>query len=116
MLRNAGEDCYGVADNQARYLGWRWANWIVMILSGVAWVFMCILKETYPPVILKQKAELRRKETGDERYWSRYDDRKTSIVQLLKTNLSRPFIMIVTEPIWYVSLVPHPHLLEESLT
>lgn len=76
-----------------------------MILSGVAWISMCFLKETYSPAILKKKAELRRKETGDESYWSRYDDRKVSIVQLLKTNLSRPFIMIFTEPIWYVSLV-----------
>lgn len=80
-----------------------------MILSGVAWVFLYILKETYSPVILKEKAELRRKETGDERYWSRYDDRKISIVQLLRINLSRPFMMIFTEPIWYVSFVPCSH-------
>lgn len=82
-----------------QYLGWRWTNWIVMILSGVAWVSMCILKETYPPAILKKKAELRRKETGDEKYWSRYDDRKISLVELLRINLSRPFSMIFTEPI-----------------
>lgn len=80
-----------------------------MILSGVAWVFICILKETYPPALLKKKAELRRKETGDERYWSRYDDRKISLVELLRINLSRPFSMIFTEPIWYVSSVLRLH-------
>lgn len=72
-----------------------------MILSAVAWICVSLLKETYSPVILKTKAALRRRETGDERYWCRYDDRKTSFLQLLKVNLSRPFVMIFTEPIWY---------------
>ena len=71
-----------------------------MIISGMAWGFLVILKETYSPAILKRKARVRRRETGDERYWSRYDDRKVSILQLLKINLSRPFVMIFTEPIW----------------
>lgn len=109
VLRSACESFDLVADDRARYLGWRWTNWIVMILSGVAWVSVCILKETYSPAILKKKAKLRRKDTEDERYWSRYDDRKISILQLLKTNLSRPLIMIFTEPIWYASLVQCLH-------
>ena len=71
-----------------------------MMISGVALGFMCILKETYIPALLKKKARLRRKEEGDDRYWSRYDDRQINFLALLKTNLSRPFIMIVTEPIW----------------
>lgn len=76
-----------------------------MMISAVAWISVSLLKETYPPAILKNKATLRRKETGDERYWSRYDDRKISVVQLLKINLSRPFVMIFTEPIWYAQLL-----------
>jgi hypothetical protein len=75
-----------------------------MMIAGVAWVFVCILSETYSPTILNQKARLRRKETGDDRYWSRYDDRKISLPRLLKINLSRPFVMIITEPIWYTQL------------
>lgn len=70
-----------------------------MMIAGVGWIFVCILKETYAPTLLKKKAKLRRKETGDERYWSRYDDHKLSFAQLMKTNLSRPFVMLVTEPI-----------------
>lgn len=71
-----------------------------MIIAGVAWIFVCILRETYPPAILRKKAKLRRKKTGDDRFWSRYDDRKLTLLQLLKLNLSRPFVMIFTEPIW----------------
>ena len=74
-----------------------------MMISGLAFGFMCILKETYAPALLKKKAELRRKEQDDERYWSRYDDKKVHFLALLKVNLSRPFIMIATEPIWYTS-------------
>lgn len=71
-----------------------------MIISGVAWVFVVILKETYSPALLRRKAKLRRLETGDARFWSRYDDRTASFLQLLRLNLSRPFLMIFTEPIW----------------
>jgi hypothetical protein len=62
--------------------------------------------ETYAPAILRARAAKKRKETGDSRWWSRYDDKK-SIFELLKINLSRPFIMAATEPIWYV-LSPFP--------
>lgn len=61
----------------AEYLGWRWTNWIVMILSGCAWIACGFVKETYAPVILIKKAARMRKETGDERYWCRYDQKKS---------------------------------------
>ena len=71
-----------------------------MMISGVALGFMCILPETYAPVLLRKKAKLRRKEQNDERWWSRYDEKKISFLNNIKINLSRPFVMIVTEPIW----------------
>ena len=69
-----------------------------MILSAVSWIFVCIMKETYSPALLVRRAAHRRKETGDSRWWSRYDQ-KASFISLLKINLSRPFVMAVTEPI-----------------
>ncbi|KAF2672695.1 polyamine transporter 1 [Microthyrium microscopicum] len=90
-------------------LGWRWTDWVVLILAGISLIAVCCLPETYAPTLLRKRAAKKRKETGDSRWWSRYDDRK-SIGQLLKINLSRPFIMAVTEPIcifWnlYVSVI-----------
>jgi MFS family permease len=85
-----------------QYLGWRWAAWLSLILSGVALAFSCIMKETYAPALLRKKAAAIRKETDDSRWWSRYDHR-VAFAQVLKTNLSRPFVMMVLEPIWYVS-------------
>ncbi|EPE26017.1 MFS general substrate transporter [Glarea lozoyensis ATCC 20868] len=85
----------------AEYLGWRWTNWIVMILAGVAWMMCAMIKETYAPSILKRKAAKMRKETGDDRYWCRYDNHM-SLLQLFKVNLSRPFVLSFTEPIlWF---------------
>lgn len=73
--------------------------WIALILSGVAFGFAVILKETYAPSLLKRKAARLRKETDDSRWWCRYEQ-KSSLVEMLKLNLSRPFLMAVTEPIW----------------
>lgn len=59
---------------------------------------MWIISETYSPTLLQKKAKLKRKESGEERYWSRYDQR-LSFIELMKVNLSRPFIMAIKEPI-----------------
>lgn len=87
-----------------QYLGWRWDMWIVLILTGAAVLVMATVRETYVPQILKQKAAKRRREEGDERYWCQYDSRK-STVELMKVNLSRPFVLSFTEPIlWFFNL------------
>lgn len=92
-----------------QYMGWRWTNWIVVILAGVALAAQLACPETYSPQILRARASKRRKETGDTRYWCRYDE-KQEFLPALKVNLSRPFVLTVTEPIcifWdlYVALV-----------
>lgn len=61
-------------------------------------VLMFCVKETYAPTILRKKTQIRRDETGDPRWWCRYDE-KSSFWPLLKVNLSRPLVMAVTEPI-----------------
>ncbi|KAL2681846.1 major facilitator superfamily domain-containing protein [Phyllosticta citricarpa] len=81
-----------------QYLGWRWTNWVVMCCGGVSFVLMCFVRETYAPAILRQRAAARRRETGNPKWWSRYDD-KSPFWPMLKVNLSRPFTMAVFEPI-----------------
>ncbi|KAH7115924.1 major facilitator superfamily domain-containing protein [Dendryphion nanum] len=92
-----------------QYMGWRWTNWVVMIASGVSFGMVLIIRETYAPAILRAKAEKKRKETGDDRWFSRYDDKK-KFWPLLKENLIRPIQMSINEPIcifWniYIALV-----------
>jgi hypothetical protein len=75
-----------------------------MILAGVAALLMTTCPETYAPAILQHAAKKRRKELDDERWWSRYDQR-ISTFELLKLNLSRPFILSFTEPIlWFFNI------------
>ncbi|KAF9894102.1 hypothetical protein FE257_009075 [Aspergillus nanangensis] len=80
------------------YLGWRWSNWVVMMLSGLSLAGACLLRETYTPFLLRQKAKAKRKETGDDRWWSDYDS-PLQFVALLSSNLVRPLHMAVSEPI-----------------
>ncbi|KAJ5419995.1 hypothetical protein N7465_002514 [Penicillium sp. CMV-2018d] len=92
-----------------QYLGWRWTNWIVLIIGGVALVLIASVKETYAPVILKRRATRKRKETQNPKWWTRYDD-GLGFMSLLRVNLKRPFVMLFTEPIcifWdgYVAIV-----------
>lgn len=87
-----------------QYLGWRWDNWLILILAGVCSLFMLGTKETYAPTILKAKAARLRKETGDDRWWTRYD-LDVSPWTLVKLNLTRPFVLFFTEPIlWFFNL------------
>ena len=75
-----------------------------MILAGVGVLLMSTVPETYAPAILKKAARKKRKETDDDRWWSRYDQRITTF-ELLKLNLSRPFVLSFTEPIlWFFNI------------
>ncbi|KAF2020221.1 MFS general substrate transporter [Aaosphaeria arxii CBS 175.79] len=92
-----------------QYMGWRWTNWVVMIGSGVAWGMVWLVPETYAPAILRAKSAKKRKETGEDRWYSRYDEKK-AFWPMLKENLIRPVAMGVKEPIcifWnvYIALV-----------
>ncbi|KAG5984864.1 hypothetical protein E4U55_002791 [Claviceps digitariae] len=86
-----------------QHLGWRWSNWIVLMMAGLAIALMFTVRETYAPKILQRKAARLRKEMDDSRYWCRYDQ-KVSTLRLLRANLSRPFVLFATEPIlWFMN-------------
>ncbi|KAE8307128.1 major facilitator superfamily domain-containing protein [Aspergillus transmontanensis] len=56
------------------HLGWRWTNWIVLIIGGVVLVLIASVKETYAPVILKRRATRKREESQDPKcmFWDGY--------------------------------------------
>lgn len=87
------------------YLGWRWDNWVVLIIAGFSTLLMLTVRETYAPAILKGRARQLRKETGDSRWWCRYEQSDVSTWELIKLNLSRPFVLSFTEPIlWFFNI------------
>lgn len=81
------------------YLGWRWTNWIVLIIGGAILVLMVFIKETYAAVILRRRAKRQRIKTQNHKWWTRYDHTQ-GLMPLIKANLGRPFLMLLTEPIW----------------
>lgn len=87
--------------------GWRWTNWIVLILAGVALAMMLSVKETYAPEILKRKAARMRKESCEQRWWCQYEKTDSSKTQwkTIRSNLARPVVLFFTEPIvWFINI------------
>lgn len=81
----------------AEKLGWRWVDWVTLVISGVAFLLAAsCLPETYSPIILSFKAAALRKDTGDTRYQSTYD-KQTGFSALLVANLRRIAHFIVRE-------------------
>ncbi|GJN72150.1 hypothetical protein PLICBS_006222 [Purpureocillium lilacinum] len=85
-------------------LGWRWTNWMVLVLGGVSILMMLTVKETYAPEILRRKAARLRNKSGNPQWWCRYDQRCSSM-RLILVNLRRPCVLFFTEPIvWFINV------------
>ncbi|KAK9413323.1 putative Major facilitator superfamily (MFS) profile domain-containing protein [Seiridium unicorne] len=100
----AGKPVFGpvIAGVIYQYGGWRWIHWTMAILSFVSAVMMTSITETFPPAILSRRSMEAKKENA--RYWSKYDDfRQGTLVPKLKSNLTRPIAMALSEPIWQVA-------------
>lgn len=81
-------------------LGWRWVFWILCILNGTAAVCGIIFyRETYSPVLLKQKAKRLRKESGNPDLKTIYDiaDGET-VLSRFTLNIKRPITLLMTHP------------------
>ncbi|KAF2022377.1 MFS general substrate transporter [Aaosphaeria arxii CBS 175.79] len=74
---------------------WRWIFWITSIASGVATIVAVLfLPETYEPVLRRRKFNLRRKASPLST-----DKDQAHFLQVMQTNLQRPFRMLATQPI-----------------
>lgn len=84
----------------AQNAGWRWIQWIQMMMAGVTSVVCFIFfRETRGSVILSRRAAKLRKETGSERYKCRADEERASLAILIKVGISRPLWFLISEPI-----------------
>ncbi|KAF2743980.1 MFS general substrate transporter [Sporormia fimetaria CBS 119925] len=78
---------------------WSWAFWIGAIVAGATCPLLVVFPETYAPVILKHQAQKLRKLTGDASIVAPIELEKTNIRHIVTKVLTRPFTMIVFEPI-----------------
>ncbi|KAI1269617.1 MFS general substrate transporter [Xylariaceae sp. FL1019] len=82
------------------YLGWRWTMYLSAILGFVAFALdLFFLEETYPPVILVQKAGDLRRRTGNWGIHAKQEEIEVDFKELLEKNFSRPMRLLFLEPI-----------------
>ncbi len=89
----------GGAVSQSK-LGWRWTEYLVVILTSSILILATIfIPETYSPVLMTRKARKLRLETGRWELHSRAEMTEKSIKIFLQKNLLLPIKMIFTEPL-----------------
>ncbi|KAM0426498.1 hypothetical protein ACHAPT_008189 [Fusarium lateritium] len=80
-------------------LGWRWTEWVTLIISGTAFlVALLFMPETYLPLLLDWKAKELCRITGDKRYTSEYAQ-SASFWKGLRKTLPLPAVFFRTEPV-----------------
>ncbi|KAL1965148.1 hypothetical protein VTN77DRAFT_6061 [Rasamsonia byssochlamydoides] len=82
------------------YLGWRWTEYIAGIMGALALVLdFFFFHETYPPVILIEKAAELRRRTKNWGIHAKQEEIEIDFGELIQKNFSRPIRILVTEPI-----------------
>lgn len=80
-------------------VSWRWAEWTMLIASGLVLLLVLLcMPETYGPLLLQWKATHYRRQTGDTRYRSALETTDATLLSRLRVSMVRPFLML-TEPI-----------------
>lgn len=82
------------------YLGWRWTMYIASIMGWVAFVLdLLFLGETYPPVILIEKAAELRRRTRNWGIHAKQEEIEVDLLELVQKNFTRPMRLLFGEPI-----------------
>ncbi|KAJ5176422.1 Major facilitator superfamily multidrug transporter FLU1 [Penicillium canariense] len=81
-------------------LGWRWTEYITGIMGASALLIdLVLLQETYPPIILVQKAAELRRRTQNWGIHAKQEEIEVDYRQLIRKNLLRPVKILFLEPI-----------------
>ncbi|KAJ5257082.1 hypothetical protein N7478_013186 [Penicillium angulare] len=84
----------------AQSTSWRYVDWVTIMFCGFLLALTVLfLPETYSPVILHWKAKQLRRLTNDDRYHSPLEFKATTFGKRLRRALSRPIVLLCTEPI-----------------
>lgn len=80
--------------------GWRWVLYTLCIINGVVALLGSFLYvETYAPALLKKKARMLRKKTGNMNLHTIYEiSSSETTLEKLKGTVSRPLVLLFTHP------------------
>merc|ERR1712000_459028 len=82
------------------HLGWRWTEYLASIMGWAAFILdFFFLEETYPPVILIQKASELRRRTKNWGIHAKQEEIEVDFKELVQKNFSRPMRLLFGEPI-----------------
>jgi MFS family permease len=91
-----------------QYSTWRWMFWSTAIFQVVLEVSsLMVFFESYAPVLLRRRAEKRRQEIGDSRYYSEIEKRESgrSTAWKLRRSLTRPFRLLMFHSIIQIDAI-----------
>lgn len=81
-------------------LGWRWTQYFTAIMGFLAFgLNVLFLEETYPPIVLVEKASELRRRTLNWGIHAKQEEIEVDLRELITKNFSRPLRLLVTEPI-----------------
>jgi multidrug resistance protein len=84
----------------ASYLGWRWTEWLTLILMAFfGTVAVIVVPETSQPILLSRRAKKIRFETKNWAIHAAHDEQQVDIKAIVVKYLLRPLKMLVLEPI-----------------
>ncbi|CAI6333974.1 unnamed protein product [Periconia digitata] len=81
---------------------WRWMFWSTSIFQAVmVLVSFGVFRETYAPVILKRRAAMLRRTTGDSRYYTIHErmEESHSLAYILAKAFTRPMRLLLLQPL-----------------
>ena len=82
------------------YLGWRWTAYIPAFMGYAAFVMnLFFLKESYPPVVLIEKAAELRRRTKNWGIHAKQEEIEIDFKELIINNFSRPLRLLISEPL-----------------
>jgi len=73
----------GALVSNAEHLGWRWTQWITLILAAFFGTLnFVVVPETYAPVLLARRAKRLRHETGNWALHAKHEERKINVREI----------------------------------
>ncbi|TQV93185.1 benomyl/methotrexate resistance protein [Cordyceps javanica] len=72
--------------------GWRWCFWMLLWLGAATMLLVVTIPETYPPIVLMQKAKRARRNGFDVR--AEIEDSDRTLAAAYKVALTRPWIIL----------------------
>jgi MFS family permease len=84
--------------------GWRWVMGLLGAFSGLVWIVGALfIPETYAPLLLRHRAAKLSTTTGRiYRTQAEIDQKEVSVKESFKVALSRPWVLLVPEPIVFL--------------